>query len=179
MTTYRTELNNRDLMAEKSIQSLIQNTTYPYEFILIDNTQNNRGLGKARNLGISMASGDALCITDDDIWFQPHWLEDCVEILKLGKKFIATPVHQPKVGKWELEPYMGYRRNYRTGSNCMVMWKDTLKDTGLFMEGFEPKRNCVKIGHKYSDKISRAGYTFLITKEAGGVDMGIYKHAYL
>lgn len=177
MTVYRH--GEREGVAKKSITSLLQNTTYPFEFILVDNTQNNRGLGLARNAGYDIATGNFICFTDDDIDFKAGWLEECIKLVQMGTKYIATPVWQPRVNKWELPPVNGYRQNYRTGSNCMVMRPETFEDIGRWIEGFPPAVNVVKIGHKYSDMISRKGYTFLITKEPMAEDIGLGHHSYL
>jgi len=174
MTCYRKGRYGRDEIFKKSIQSLLENTTGEYELILIDNTQQNKGLGAARNLGASMAKGDYLVITDDDIEFKKGWLDECVNMIELGDKFMATPVHQPRIAKWELDPFQGYRQNYRTGSNCMVMRRSAFDEIGLFNNKSVPTD-----GMNYADRISRAGYTFLITKEPLAVDMAFNVHSYI
>jgi glycosyltransferase involved in cell wall biosynthesis len=92
------------------IDSLIQNTSYPYELIvnadgnddqanieyllslyrskriskLILNSGENRGVGKSFANCIGVADGDYIVKIDTDLTFQPHWLEKGVEILDEG-----------------------------------------------------------------------------------------------
>lgn len=178
VTTYR--YGKREEVAKKSIQSLFENTTYPFELILVDNTQNNRGLSVARNVGYSMATGNFLCFTDDDIAFSPGWLTECIKMIHLGDKLLATPIHQPGVKKWELPPVEGYRRNWRCGSNCMVMKREAFEDIGKFVDFtyISPKYDCAKTGKEFATRLSRRGYSFLITKERMAKDMAIGVHSY-
>ena len=170
----------REEVSKKSIISLLQNTTYPYEFILVDNTQNNRGLGVARNDGYDMSTGDYICFTDDDIDFKSGWLEECIKMVNLGNRYIATPVHQPRIGKWEAEPVNGYRANYRAGSNCMVMKREAFLDIGRFITNLgNPVRNTWRSGQLFTDAMVRKGYVVLITKEPMAYDMAFGKHSYL
>jgi glycosyltransferase involved in cell wall biosynthesis len=167
-------------MSKRSISSLFENTSFPYELILIDNTENNRGLSIGRNLGASMATGKYIAFSDDDILFQPGWLEECVEMVEQGEKFMATPVWQPRVRKWELPSVNGWRQNYRVGSNCMVMRKTAFDDIGKFSWMRRSiKHDASKTGMYYANRITAKGYTFLVTKTRKALDMGIGKHSYL
>lgn len=75
------------------IESIRENTFYPYELILIDDGSNDRsiqhfqtmtrkaihlskrsGCAKARNLGMAAAAGDPIVIIDNDIIVPPQWL---------------------------------------------------------------------------------------------------------
>jgi glycosyltransferase involved in cell wall biosynthesis len=172
MVTYRVE--DRKDISRKSLNSLLDNTTYPYELILIDQTQNNRTLGKARNIGISMATGKYIVITDDDIEFKPGWLEECIKMIEMNGKLLSTPVIQKHVLRWEMESYMGYRRNYRTGSNCMVMKKSDLDILGNFCES----DHFSKVGRRYANNIVRKGYSFLVPQKPLANDLSCNKHSY-
>lgn len=152
---------------------MFENTGGEYELILIDNTQNNRGLGGARNLGATMATGDYIAIVDDDVDFKKGWLEECIKMIELGEHFLATPIHQPRIRKWELPQVEGYRQNYRTGSNCMVMRRSTFDKIGPFVTKSIPTD-----GMNYATRTTRAGFTFLITKEPLAEDMAFNIHSY-
>src|SRR5574341_603271 len=105
-----------------SLESLLETTKgLPVEIIIIDNgghdvitswlleltTQgqiqcyirnaNNMHFGFARNQGIKMAKGEYLCIADNDILYEPGWLEECLEVLEKypKKKIYATPIEYP------------------------------------------------------------------------------------
>lgn len=75
------------------IESVRENTSYPYELILIDDGSNDGsiqhfqsfarkalrlskrgGIAKARNLGMAAAAGDPLIIIDNDVLLPPEWL---------------------------------------------------------------------------------------------------------
>jgi glycosyltransferase involved in cell wall biosynthesis len=173
MVCYRKGANNREEMFRTSLSSLFANTSYPFELILVDNTQVNKPLGYARNEGLIKASGKYTVITDDDILFKPSWLKECVEMVELGDRFFATPVHQPRVKRWELEPFKGYRRNTRTGSNCMVGRTKDFLGLGPFLD-----LPVNRVGVEYADRVVKRGFSFLITKFPLAEDMGFRKHSY-
>lgn len=179
MVTYRRGNHNRDAMARMSIASLLENTTAPYELILIDNTENNRGLGAARNEGIKQATGNCIAIVDDDILFRPGWLQACLEIIAINPvDFIATPIHVENKKrawwkKWYRGEVHGYLYHMRSGSNCMVMSRELCQRLGDF-PNIHPRVD----GVKYHDRICRAGIQCLLTKEPLALDAGLGKHSY-
>jgi len=173
MVSFRKGLGDRNKLFQKSLASLLWYTTYPFELILIDNTENNRGLGMARNEGASRAIGEYVVFTDDDIFFKKGWLEECIKLVNMGTKYMATPVIQHRVGKWELSRVNGYRQNYRTGSNCMVMRRSSYDLVGPFQNKSVPTD-----GMNYADRIARAGYTFLLPNESLAFDMAPKVHSY-
>ena len=172
VTSYRH--GERDKVARESFASLFQNTTYPFELCLTDNTHQNLGYPKGRNQAATRAGGSYIVIADDDIIYQPGWLEECIAMVNLGDKFMATPVWQPRIGRWELASVNGYRQNYRTGSNCMVMRRSAFDEIGPIDE-----ISMRHAGTIYANKITRAGYTFLITKEPMAYDAGFGKPTYI
>jgi len=174
MVTHTSKYPWRNEVSQRSIASLHRTVKEPHQIIIFNNDIGFR-LGKARNEAIKQANGEYLVITDDDIDFKDNWLEMCIEMVGLGDIFLVAPVHQPRISRWELEPFMGYRRNYRTGSNCMVMRKKYLDKIGLFDEDKQVD-NC---GKRYADNIAKAGYSFLITKEPMAFDLAFNKHSYL
>ncbi len=180
MLTYRKGEHERNEMSRRSINSLLEFTTSPYELILVDNTQNNRGLSRGRNWGVSVAIGDYLCFVDDDILFLPFWLEQCVSLLHLRGKFISTPIHQDRIGKWERPPVHGFRRNDRAGSNCMVMKRQTFEEVGGFLEYSldNVKRDVRRTGCNFANRLVKAGYSTLITKTPRAIDLGFGIHSY-
>ncbi len=177
--SYRAGAHNRSELFRRCLNSLMESTTYPYELILVDNTHNNRGLSRGRNYGLSQASGKYFCFADDDILFLPEWLEQCVSLIELGDKYMATPIHpQYRIGKWELPPVRGYRQNTRVGSNCLVMRREAYTDIGGFSEGWEVPYDIAKAGKHFCNQQTLKGYTVLMTKEPRAFDMGFQKHSY-
>jgi glycosyltransferase involved in cell wall biosynthesis len=176
---YRRGACDRDTISKLSLASLLENTTYPYELIFVDNTQNNRGFSNGRNFGASLATGKYIAFVDDDILFLPLWLETCIGLVEKGDKYMATPVIQRLIARWELPGVDGVRQNYRTGSNCMVMRRSAFDEIGEFWNFRRGIQYTVaKAGKEYANRITRAGYTFLICNPARATDLGVNKHSY-
>lgn len=95
---------------KQCIESLIQNTSYPYELIINadgnDDSENidylvklhkegkiskliisgggNRGVGKSFANCVGVSDGDYICKIDTDLTFRPNWLETGINILNQG-----------------------------------------------------------------------------------------------
>lgn len=86
---------NRSRELKYCIESLLAQNYKDFEIIIIDQSNNNltkelvdsfdkkniiyehvrfRGLSKARNYAINIASGEYICLTDDDAWYAPDYL---------------------------------------------------------------------------------------------------------
>lgn len=97
---------NRLLYLKDCIGSLIANTAHPHRIIVVDNNSEdgtrewleeqgkakklipvlldeNKGSAKARMIGIKKTKSKIIAISDDDAWFNPGWLEICIEALRL------------------------------------------------------------------------------------------------
>jgi len=111
----------RSSVLRKSITSLIKNTKYPYELVVIDNggsvtdsqfllalsdkgeistyvkNSHNMHFAYARNQGLELAQGDYISIVDNDLEYKSGWLTECVHILEEfpQKKWYATPLDYP------------------------------------------------------------------------------------
>jgi len=181
MATFRKGANNRDLMFRKSVKSLIDNTKYPYELKLMDNTWINLGMALARNKGFHDSSGGYVVFVDDDIEFLPPtargcWLTQSIQILKdYSGKYISTPVHTVCRGhrKHELPKVGPYRQNRRVGSNCLVMRRRTFEKLGDF-------KNLATgpAGAEFCDRQVYNGYTVLVTADKMVEDLGWGVHSY-
>lgn len=98
---------NRLEYTRTTLNSLLNNTNYPYELIVIDNgsqpdtknylisqhekgyisrlilNRNNIGKANANNLGWIQATNDYVCTVENDVEFtDPDWLTKCVEALQ-------------------------------------------------------------------------------------------------
>lgn len=108
----------RSEFMRKSVTSILENTDYPYQFIVVDNggdenaskflqklTQEgkihvyiknteNMGFGYARNQGIGMAHGDYICSIDNDVVVKKNWMKNCIKVLEAhpNRKIFATPI---------------------------------------------------------------------------------------
>lgn len=120
----------------------------------------NLWFGYARNQGLEMATGEYICIMDNDIMVEPGWLDKCLGVLSKtdGKHFI-TPLrvdHQHRYAKWFREPITIGKDTYATnsfaGSSCWIMRKEDADFLGKFKNeskaGTEYLRGACK--HKYS-----------------------------
>lgn len=123
----------------------------------------NLWYGYARNQGLGMATGEYICIIDNDIMTEQGWLEKCVDVLSKaeGKHFI-TPLridHQHRWEKWFREPVIIGKDKYATnafaGSSCWVMKKKDAEELGTF-------ENESKAGTRYLRRACRKGYSVIV-----------------
>lgn len=117
VTNHSSDEIRRELL-KMSIKSLLKNTKYPYELIVVDNGGNkkisnfllsltekgkihtyirnrdNMGFGYARNQGLRVCNGDYIVNADNDIEYSKGWLTKCVEVLELypEQRIWVTPV---------------------------------------------------------------------------------------
>lgn len=77
-------------------------------FILLQ--QENRGVSNARNAGISLANGDAICFVDSDDWCEPRMLARMADAAErnpgAGRIITQSKVHYPSglVDLWLINP---------------------------------------------------------------------------
>ena len=157
------KIYTRSNLLIEHMDSLIKQTKYPHELIIVDNGGNpddsdylvdfvRRGLaniyirnkdnmcfGYARNQALKLATGDYIVIMDNDLHFKGKWLTKCIELLEKypDRKFIATPYVTPDKDN---EKHMrgkidGNRLNVSAGSNCLVMKRETMEELGYFPYG--------------------------------------------
>ncbi len=178
--THWTQNNVRSAVMRKSLTSLVENTKYPYELIIIDNGENeedskflrdlkpnvyirnehNMHFGYARNQGVKLSQGDYICIADNDIIYSEGWLKECVKVLEVfpDKKIYGTPIEYPtpvmkdRYDRGELEhDGKAYNLSMRAGSNCFVCRREDFFEIGLF--------SAHRIaGSRWTDSAVRAGY---------------------
>lgn len=92
------------------LQSLRENSTYPYEIIVVDNGSNdgtqqwleqqkidkvifwseNKGVTKAWNSGIRQARGEYICIINNDVIVSPKWMNGLINILDHAPNDLAA-----------------------------------------------------------------------------------------
>jgi len=178
-------------MFERSIDSLLETVKdLPVEIIVIDNcaseyaadkvnvyikNSENIHFGMARNQGLSCAHGNYIVIADNDIEYQPGWLEACWEVLEAHpeKKLWATPIQYPTpvmVNRYDQGTLdvgdKKYRLNMRAGSNCFVVRRKDFEEIGTF----EAHRIA---GSKWNDVAVRKGYVAAVTPENMVKDLGL------
>lgn len=190
----------RAKMFRTSMESLLRTTRdLPVEIIVVDNggdtnisdwlqfltltkeincyvfNSENQHFGLARNQGIAMAKGEYVVIADNDIYYEPGWLEKCISILEeyAYEKIYATPIQYPTskmVGRYDKGVLSlqgeNYRLNMRAGSNCFVIRKKDLDIIG----GFEAHRIA---GSKWTDRATRLGYFAAVTPVNMVKDLGL------
>lgn len=187
-------------MFYSSMESLLETTkNLPVEIILVDNggwndlssellslvetgkiqcyvrNANNMHFGFSRNQGLAMAKGEYIVIADNDIFYEPGWLEACTKVLEAypDNKIYATPVQYPTstlVGKYDQGVLKvggeEYRLNMRAGSNCFVIRKKDLEVIG----GFLAHRIA---GTKWTDRAVKLGYLAAVTPQNMVKDLGL------
>src|SRR3990167_7022153 len=173
------------------VESILKNTDYPAELIVMDNGGNPDNseylLEKARegklthvrfpqnmhfafawNQGAKLATGDYLSFICNDIEVKEGWLSTCMKILTdyPDKEWLATPFITYDKNRYTVENTPeGYRVNLRSGSNCMVIRRELFHKIGDF-----PVHK--KGGTLWYNRIYKMGIRTVAPKEDLAVDLG-------
>lgn len=185
------------------ILSVIETTKHlPVEIIVVDNGENlddsgfllglahtkkiqhyvrnadNLYFGYARNLGLDIAVGEYVVISDNDIEYKHGWLDKCLKFLKEfpGKRYAITPLKADRQHRnnkyWAgTEEFEGEQLllNLRAGSNSWVMRRDRFDEIGKF-------RNHHIAGSHWADKFVNTGYRMAtMEREPLAKDLGFKK----
>ena len=120
ITHFAMNKERSDMMRE-SINSLLNNTHFPFELIVVDNggskedsewlldlsqsghitvylrNANNMHFAFARNQAFKLSHGQYVCIADNDLLYADGWLTKCVEVLDTypAKRIYTTPMEYP------------------------------------------------------------------------------------
>lgn len=190
----------RSNFLRKSIESLKLYTKLPYELIVVDNGEkvedsqflldlahkgdintyirnhNNMHFGFARNQALRICNGDYIAVVDNDIIYNPDWLESCLAVLDQNpdKKIYATPIYN--VAHWRPKYWQGsvmadgkeYKLNMRAGSNCWVTRREDFEKIGRF----QIHRVA---GTKWTNQAVRNGYLAAVTPNIMVNDYGFRK----
>ena len=149
--------DTRSQMLKQSISSIVENTSYPAELIVMDNGGNpddsnylldlvrkkiintyvrykdNMQYAFSHNQGAKLATGDYLVFTCNDVTVKKDWLTTCVKLLEDNKdrRLVATPLIVSHINpNYNKEKIGDARINPYAGSNCMVMDRRTWRDLG-------------------------------------------------
>ena len=180
----------RSSLLRKCVQSILNNTNYPAELIVMDNGGNpddsNYLLKKARegklthvrfpqnmhyafawNTGAKMATGHYLCFMCNDIEVAKNWLNQCVRILEehSKEKIIAIPLITRDKRRLTTILQNGDRLNPRAGSSCLV-----IKRKDFYTIGQWPHHTLG--GSMWYNKLANLGYKFIAPPADLVQDMG-------
>ena len=199
--THHAMNNQRSQMMRMSIDSLLENTKYPAEIIVVDNggsdsdteyllqfnrqglihtyirNSDNMHFGYARNQGLAMAQGDCLVVADNDILYKKDWLKWLVEVLDAfpEKKIYTTPIDYPtpklKQKYWQGEIVYGKDTFKLSMRAGSNLWCMRREDFEK-VGGFRFHRIA---GSKWTDAATRAGYLACVIDKDLAVDMGLKK----
>lgn len=149
--------DTRSEMLKQSISSIVENTSYPAELIVMDNGGNpddsdylldlarkgvintyvrysdNMQYAFAHNQGAKLATGDYLVFTCNDVSVKKDWLKECIRLLEQNndRRLVATPLIVSHIHpKYNKEKIGDDRINPFAGSNCMIMDRRTWADLG-------------------------------------------------
>lgn len=183
---------SRSEMLKRSLESLWDNTKFPAELIVIDNGGNpddsdyllqktrkglintyvrnkeNMYFGWAWNQGVKLATGDYLCLTCNDIVYEPKWLEKSIyPLIKCpDEKWVASPLMGKT--KYDVGKYEVYRINLWAGSNCMIMTPKVFQEIGEYTTHH-------LAGSIWQRKLIKEGYRTIIPPKPLAIDIGQYK----
>lgn len=196
IVTHYSSDEDRSFMLFESIMSLIK-TAPNAEIIVVDNggseddsrlllklneqgkiacyirNRKNLNYWGARNQALKICTGDYIVISDDDIKYEPGWLEECLEWLKRNEgKYLCSPLPPDPMNKnrdirWAGEQD-GWRLNYRAGSNSFLMSRESFEDIGFFLQD---RRS----GSLWTDAFCNKGYTMAMMPEPKALDLGFRK----
>lgn len=128
----------------------------------------NMHFAYTRNELLDMATGEYLCICDNDIVFEQGWWQECVSFLEDNKDLVATPLVPDlahRIRKFWVGERDGWQLNLRAGSPCFVMHRSLYEKIGKF--------DLINIaGSKYADKLARAKAYVAIMPQCKAVDLG-------
>ena len=166
--------NGGNLLISNFLDGLLNNREIQ---CLIRNSENMH-FGFARNQGIAMAKGKYIVIADNDIHFNPGWLEACWEPLEEypARKIYSTPLEYPtgflkeKYDQGKLDVHgVEYNLNMRAGSNCFMIRRRDLEKIGLFLNHriAGTKWTDKACGMKYLAAVAPGGYVYDLGLRAG------------
>ena len=127
---------NRPQELARCLKSLADQTVLPTEVIVVDNAstdarsreitvaagatyvrEDRPGLDFARNAGVSVATGEIVVFTDDDVRLHPRWLQRMVEAFDSPDIEAVTglvlPAELETDAQWFFEKYWGFGRGFR------------------------------------------------------------------
>lgn len=111
---------NREKLLKKCISSIMEQNLKKFEVIIVDQSDTvnkeyvnsinvkyihikKKGLSNARNVGLSVAEGDYICLVDDDATYPKNWLESVDNELKLVMDdVIIGRIRDPQTGIYAL-----------------------------------------------------------------------------
>lgn len=191
----------RSNLMRSSISSLLDNTRYPFELIVIDNgpnledtkflsemaaigqittyirNSNNMHFGWARNQGLSVAQGEYLVVADNDIFYKGDWLTQCIRALEAfpNKNIYATPVGYPTPGLTK-KYHQGYLEHeemkYELNMRAGSNCFVVRREDFKKIGGFKLHRIA---GSLWTDAAVRAGYLACVVPGEYIEDMGLRK----
>lgn len=194
ITTHWAMNGARSKVMRQSYESLFK-TAPEAEIIVVDNGENledsqwllekahqgkvacyirnrkNMHFAYARNQAVRLCSGDYIVIADNDILYEPNWLEACLLFLTRhpDKLYLATPLAcdpcNDRAVRWQGE-VDGWRLNMRAGSNCFVISAQNFNEIGFF-----PIHRIA--GSKWNDTFVRKGFLVAVCPQPMAFDMGL------
>ncbi len=112
---------NREQLLKRCVDSLMAQTYQDYEVIIVDQSDdenlsykeserikyihiNQKGLSHARNVGLSVASGDYVCLIDDDAVYEKNYLKVASDFIESTKAAIVSgKIIDPDTGEYYLK----------------------------------------------------------------------------
>ncbi len=193
--------DERSETMRESLNSLWNNTHYPYELIVVDNGNSkedseflmdatrdglihtyvrnarNMHFAYARNQAFALSHGQFICIADNDIRYHDGWLTECVEVLESDpdRKMYATPMPYPMIGLNERYHQGWYHfkgKKYELNMRAGSNCFVIRREHYEEIGGFPAHRIG---GSKWTDLAVKAGYLACVLPTVYAEDMGLRK----
>lgn len=153
----------RSLEIDRLFKSLVAQTHTDFEVIVVDQNPDDRvpqvadrfkgqlnivylrsekGLSRARNVGLAAVTGDVICFPDDDSWYPPTLLTYVANQLNAEPKLAGVTGKcvdadsRPSQGRWAMRPMDVNRYNIFTcaSSATIFLRTEAARSAGMFDE---------------------------------------------
>lgn len=183
----------RSQLLRDSLTSLFESLDYPTEVIVMDNGgnpddteyltnlvregkvdtlvryKNNMNFAFAWNQGFRISTGDFVCFTCNDIYYEKGWLSECIKLMEKysDRKLISAPfITRDKDNKsYNKEVLEDARINSLAGSTCFIIRPEDFKEIGEVAH----HRVGGSIWHR---RMCKKGYQVIVPLQNKGNHMG-------
>lgn len=114
---------NRELViVDSSVEPLVRETMGKIDRVRSEHRP-GMSIGMARNVGISLATGDAVVFIDDDDFYGPAYLDTMADALRFGELVNVRDFHS-----WSCLTRKGWLTDRPGGASSLALWREAFFD---------------------------------------------------